>query len=200
MTTPITRPVSSILLQEILGFAPELLLDDIVDSANNSIYQCVNAMEPFLRRWVEQRSAPLEPPPDEPDWSPEAEIEQGLVAFQTLLENHVDIAFDFFDVWCRRNVFTFNPDLPIVVPHQQELDLSLEPERETELLTDIEELRRAIDNVRFLSQLKSLSTKNVTATQSASVLASRKTCSGGCNKSLEEAVGNIELSATFTGQ
>lgn len=142
-----TRQVSSTLLQEILGFAPELLLDDIVDSANNSIYQCVNAMEPFLRRWLEQRTSPLEPPPDDPEWSPEAEIEQGLVAFQTLLENHVDIAFDFFDVWCRRNVFAFNPDLPIVVPHQKDLNLNVEVEKETELYTDIEELRRAIDNV-----------------------------------------------------
>jgi kinetochore protein Mis12/MTW1 len=148
-----TRPVSSTLLQEILRFAPELFLDDIVDSANNAIYQCVNAMEPFLRRWLEQRTKPLEPPVDDPDWSPEAEIEQGLVAFQTLLENHVDIAFDFFDVWCRRNVFSFNPDLPIVVPHQRDLDLSIEPERETELFTDIDELRRGIDNASLPSHL-----------------------------------------------
>jgi len=140
------RPVSSTLLQEILGFAPELLLDDIVDSANNSIYQCVSAMEPFLRRWMEHRSKPL----NETEWNPEAEIEQGLVAFQTLLENHVDIAFDFFDVWCRRNVFTFNPDLPIVVPHQSGLELSIQPEQETEIFTDIEELRRSIDNQRRL--------------------------------------------------
>lgn len=145
------RPVSSTLLQEIVGFAPELLLDDIIDSANNSIYQSVNAMEPFIRRWMEQRPITLEPQADDPDWSAEAEIEQGLVAFQTLLENHVDIAFDFFDVWCRRNVFAFNPELPIVVPHQKGLNLSVEPEQETELFTDIEQLRRAIDNVSISS-------------------------------------------------
>ena len=44
------------------------------------------------------------------------EVEQGLVAFQTLLEHHTDIAFDFFEAWCLRNIFMIpSSDLPIVL-------------------------------------------------------------------------------------
>lgn len=72
---------------------------------------------------------------------------QGLVAFTTLLESHTDTAFDFFEVWSKRNIFYFSPDLPIVTPHQKGLDLTTRPEEEAELLTEIEELRRRIENV-----------------------------------------------------
>ena len=74
-------------------------------------------------------------------------VEQGLVAFSTLLESHSDIAFDFFEAWSLRNIFAFPKDLPIVVPHQRGLELNARPEEETELMADIEELRRKIENV-----------------------------------------------------
>ena len=47
--------------------------------------------------------------------------EVGLVAFQTLLEHHTDIAFDFFEAWCLRNlnIFMIPSDLPFVL-HQEE--------------------------------------------------------------------------------
>ena len=84
------------------------------------------------------------------DWDPTQEIEQGLVAFQTLLESHVDVAFDFFEAWSMRNIFAVPADLPIVAPHQAGLDLAGaadQPEREGELLAEVDELRRKVHAV-----------------------------------------------------
>lgn len=136
-----------ILMPEILGYSPELLLDDLVNCANQPIYQCVGALEPFLLRWADKRKAKK---PHE-DAETRAQIEQGLIAFETLLESHVDHAFDFLETWSLRNIFHFNPELPIVVPHQKGLDLTTTAEQESELFQEIEELRLKIDNVSSLS-------------------------------------------------
>jgi kinetochore protein Mis12/MTW1 len=81
------------------------------------------------------------------------EIEQGLVVFQTLLEHHTDIAFDFFEVWCLRNIFMIPlaSDLPIVLPHQEGLDFTITVEKEQELVDEVEQLRKYLDEVRSLS-------------------------------------------------
>ncbi|KAH9166572.1 hypothetical protein EDB89DRAFT_2232842 [Lactarius sanguifluus] len=75
-------------------------------------------MEDFLNRWAETR---LE---REPDWDADKELEQGLVSFQTLLEFHTDIAFDFFEAWSLRNIFAVPADLPLVAPHHAGLDFT----------------------------------------------------------------------------
>jgi kinetochore protein Mis12/MTW1 len=133
--------VPSTLLPELLGFSPQLLLDDIINSANDAVTETVDAMEEFLQRWAEERAEAAG------DWDSTQEVEQGLVSFQTLLESHTDIAFDFFEAWSLRNIFAFPADLPIVTRHHEGLNLEETPEREMELLAEIEELRRKIDNV-----------------------------------------------------
>lgn len=145
--TPMAKQVHHLLLPEILGFSPQLLLDDIINIANNAVQDGVNGMEEFLEKWVEARA---ERQTD--DWDSTQEVEQGLVAFQTLLEHHTDIAFDFFEAWSLRNIFAIPPDLPIVVPHQQNLDLTFPPEREQECLNELEQLRKQLDNVRTISR------------------------------------------------
>ncbi|KAG6895150.1 hypothetical protein C0992_002929 [Termitomyces sp. T32_za158] len=135
-----------LLLTEILGFSPQLLLDDIINIANNAVQDGVNGMEEFLQKWVEARA---ERQTDDRDST--QEVEQGLVAFQTLLEQHTDIAFDFFEAWSLRNIFAIPQDLRIAVPHQQNLDLTYPPEREQELLDEIEELRKQLENVHTIS-------------------------------------------------
>ncbi|KAG1899731.1 uncharacterized protein F5891DRAFT_930087, partial [Suillus fuscotomentosus] len=67
---------------------------------------------------------------------------------KTLLESHTDIAFDFFETWSLHNIFAIPADLSVVVPHQENLDLDCPPERETELMTEINELRRKLGAVR----------------------------------------------------
>ena len=85
------------------------------------------------------------------------EVEQGLVAFQTLLEYHTDIAFDFFEAWSLRNIFYIPPELEhgdvVVLPHYEGADLTggeggkavVEKERET--MEQIDELRKRLDEV-----------------------------------------------------
>ncbi|KAM5541895.1 hypothetical protein V8D89_004624 [Ganoderma adspersum] len=155
--------VPSVLLPELLGFIPQFLLDDIINIANDEARQSVDAMEQFLQRWADARAD--KPPTSsssnkekekDADWDPTQEIEQGLVAFQTLLESHVDVAFDFFEAWSMRNIFAVPADLPIVAPHQAGLDLAGaadQPEKESELLAEIDELRRKVHAQRKLKRL-----------------------------------------------
>jgi len=139
-----------LLLCEALGFSPQLLLDDIINIANNAVQDGVNGMEEFLQKWADERVAQG----DENDPKTRAnieetthEVEQGLVAFQTLLEYHTDIAFDFFEAWSLRNIFMIPPDLPVVLPHQEGLDLTVTPEQEQEAMDEVEELRKRLDGV-----------------------------------------------------
>ncbi|KAI8971300.1 Mis12 protein-domain-containing protein [Trametes punicea] len=148
MSAPAPPPtVPSVLLPELLGFIPQFLLDDIINIANDEAKQSVDAMEQFLQRWADARSEKTT------EWDPTQEIEQGLVSFQTLLESHVDVAFDFFEAWSMRNIFAIPADLPIVAPHQAGLNLEHPPEKEAELLAEIDELRRKLHAQRKLKRL-----------------------------------------------
>jgi len=144
--------VPPVLLPELLGDSPHFVLDTIVNISNNSVEHCVDAMEGFLTGWAEKRTDRLKDSGGD-DWDGRQEIEQGIVAFQTLLESHMDIALDFFEVWCMRNIFTIPAELPVVVPHQAGLMLDQPAGKEQELLSDIDDLRRRIQVVRipFLS-------------------------------------------------
>ena len=135
------KATPTVLVPELLSFSPHFLLDDIINIANDGVGRAVDAMEDFLNRWAETR---LE---REPEWDADKELEQGLVSFQTLLEYHTDIAFDFFEAWSLRNIFALPPDLPLVAPHHKELDLNQPPGREAELLAEIDELWREIEKV-----------------------------------------------------
>jgi len=143
-----SKTLPTTLLPEILGFSPQMLLDDIISEAGDAILQCLNATELFMRRWADARAETVGE-----NWDGVGAVEQGLVAFTTLLESYTDTAFDFFERWSLRNIFDFSPDLPIVAPHQKGLDLTTRPEEETELLTEIEELRRQIENQRRLKRV-----------------------------------------------
>lgn len=138
---PPASTVPSVLLPELLGFVPQFLLDDIVDTANDAVKQAVDAMEQFLERWATARRE------KNVEWDSTQEIEQGLVAFQTLLNTHVDIAFDFFETWSLRNIFAVPPELPLVAPHQEGLKMDWTAQEEEGLEKEIKELRRKIHAV-----------------------------------------------------
>ncbi|KAF8637183.1 hypothetical protein AX17_002980 [Amanita inopinata Kibby_2008] len=162
----------SLLLPEALGFSPQLLLDDIINIANNAVQDGVNGMEEFLQNWTDKRIS------RSPETEVESiqEVEQGLVAFQTLLEYHTDIAFDFFEAWSLRNIFAVPQELEVevVLPHHEGLDLTVggvEGERrEKELMDEIDELRQKLDNQRHLKRtltraLRTSSSKRKRASQ-----------------------------------
>ncbi|KAJ7902976.1 Mis12 protein-domain-containing protein [Mycena leptocephala] len=127
------------LLTEALGFSPQLLLDDIINVANHAVQDGVNGAEDFLQQ-----------PAQLGEMDRTQEIEQGLVAFQTLLEFHTDVAFDIFEAWSLRNIFAVPADLPLVLPHHEDLDFTHAPLREQELMDQVEGLRNSLENQRKL--------------------------------------------------
>lgn len=127
-------------LAEILGFPPQLLIDDLINTANESVTQALEGLDNFLYRWAEEH---------ENSEAVMLELDQGFHAFQTLLESHTDTAFDFFEVWALRNIFTIPPNVPIVAPHHEGLDLETGADEERALQTEIDELRHRLENVRI---------------------------------------------------
>ncbi|KAG8993248.1 hypothetical protein FRB90_000741 [Tulasnella sp. 427] len=129
--------IQQTILPDILGFAPQLLVDDLLDIGYDAIAKATGALEAYLENnWLPGR--PLED---------QNEAYAGLVAFQTLLQSHLDKAFDAFELWSLKNVFALpDPqDVPIVLPHQKGLDLTITEKEETDLTREIEELRAKVD-------------------------------------------------------
>ena len=145
----VTKTTHPLLICEALGFSPQLLLDDIINTANNAVQDGVNGMEEFLQKWADENPAKTQSGSGLESDAIMHEVEQGLVAFQTLLEYHTDIAFDFFEAWSLRNIFMIPSDLPIVLPHQEGLDFTVTVEKEQELVDEVEQLRKRLDEVRF---------------------------------------------------
>lgn len=177
--------VPSVLLPELIGFIPQFLLDDVINSANEATQQAVDAMEAFLER----RDATKQDPAD--TWKSAEELEKGLNAFQTLLESHVDIAFDFFEAWSLRNIFAIPADLPIVAPHQKGLNLSEPEERETELVQEIKDLRRQIQAVRgaSLPQTSCIYYPTIVATKASAIVHPRRACILRTARTLQSPLG-----------
>ena len=145
--------VPPLLLCEALGFSLQLLLDDIINIANTAVQDGVNGMEEFLQKWADERVAQGDKTDPNMHAKTTHEVEQGLVAFQTLLEYHTDIAFDFFEAWSLRNVFMIPPDFSIMLPHQEGLDLTVTPEQEQEAMDEVEELRKRLDGYVMYSPI-----------------------------------------------
>ena len=104
--------------------APRLtqsLIDDIINSINNLIYQAISSLENGLLSTPPERlgfaHTSTESIPDtDADGNveyPEArlEIENGLHQLETLLEATVDKAFDKFEIYVLRNILTVPDDL-----------------------------------------------------------------------------------------
>lgn len=131
-----------LLLPEALGFVPQLLLDDIINIANDSVANGIIGLEGYLQGWANQRAK------DHEDWDGSSELEHGLAAVETLLEHHTDVAFDFLEAWSLRNIFHIPGGLPYVLPQQEGLDLTTPPGREQELMDEIAGLRAKLEDVR----------------------------------------------------
>lgn len=107
--TPLANPAQS-------------LIDDIINSINNLIYQAISSLESGLLSTPPERlgfghaqNGSTIPDTDE-DGNvvyPEAqlEIENGLHQLETLLESTVDKAFDKFEIYLLRNILTVPEDL-----------------------------------------------------------------------------------------
>ncbi|KAF7302595.1 Mis12-domain-containing protein [Mycena chlorophos] len=130
------------LLTEALGFSPQLLLDDLINVANQTVQDGVNGLESYLQTRAEEKG----------QLDNNGEIEQGLVAFQTLLEFHTDVAFDFFEAWSLRNIFAVPAELQLVMRHNKGLDLGHSSRELKELREEIEQMRTEMFAQRKLRQ------------------------------------------------
>ncbi|KAI9932248.1 hypothetical protein ASPWEDRAFT_59346 [Aspergillus wentii DTO 134E9] len=170
------------LLTEHLSYTPLSLIDDVINSINNLIYQAISSLESGLLSTPPERlgfshanNGSTIPDTDE-DGNvvyPEAqlEIENGLHQLETLLEATVDKAFDKFEIYVLRNILTVPEDLLgwLRLSHYENLSFTPSPETPTpetilaqrKKLYETKRLNRSLKDERnrneaVISQLKSI--------------------------------------------
>lgn len=170
------------MLAEHFSYTPLSLVDDVINSINNLIYQAISSLEAGLLSTPPERlgfshasNGSTIPDTDE-DGNvvyPEAklEIENGLHQLETLLESTVDKAFDKFEIIVLRNSFRVDDDLLgwIRLKHYEGLDLNPAsnaptPETITALRKKLQETKKlnralkqeSVRNDAIISQLRSV--------------------------------------------
>ncbi|KAH8822877.1 Mis12-domain-containing protein [Flagelloscypha sp. PMI_526] len=144
-----TQSKKRLLLAEILGFSPALMLDDIVDITTNTSYEAIRAMEQLIETWGNDTQSHKKP---HTEAQISAESRDGIAVFESLIVNVSDTAVDSFENWCQRNVFDLSLDLPYVLPKQEGAQMDATPEKEQELLRELDELREKIHQRRLLKR------------------------------------------------
>ncbi|KAL1989666.1 hypothetical protein VTN49DRAFT_6863 [Thermomyces lanuginosus] len=151
------------LLTEHFSYTPLSLIDDIINSINNLIYQAISSLESGLLSTPPERlgfshdkNASTIPDTDADGnvQYPEAklEIENGLHQLETLLEASVDKSFDKFEIYVLRNILTVPEDLVnwLRLDHYANLSLSNDPDAPTPESIDL--LRRKLRETRKLQR------------------------------------------------
>ncbi|RDW90240.1 MIND complex subunit MTW1 [Aspergillus mulundensis] len=170
------------LLTEHFSYTPLSLIDDIINSINNLIYQAISSLETGLlsippeRLGFGQANNGSTIPDTDEDGNvvyPEAqlEIENGLHQLETLLEATVDKAFDKFEIFVLRNIFRVPDDLMgwIRLKHYENILLNPSPDAPTvetilairQKLQETKKLNRALKqesarNEVMIAQLKAI--------------------------------------------
>ncbi|KAJ6160365.1 hypothetical protein N7470_003761 [Penicillium chermesinum] len=132
------------LLTEHFSYTPLSLIDDIINSINNLIYQAISSLETGLlatppeRLGFSQATNGSTIPDTDEDGNivyPEAklELENGLHQLETLLEANVDKAFDKFEIYVLRNILTVPEDLHpwVRLKHYEGLTTTPSPDHPT---------------------------------------------------------------------
>ncbi|KAJ3138039.1 hypothetical protein HDU90_001515 [Geranomyces variabilis] len=135
-TSQTSRNASLELITEQLGWAPVSYVDDIINALNDLAYKGISSFEQWLRAYG------LE----------EEETEKGLAATETLFENSIDKYFDKFELLVLQSIFVVPTNLPIRLPHHEELDFSVTAADEAEADEEIVELRKAIASAQYLAR------------------------------------------------
>lgn len=138
-----------LLLTEILGVAPQTLLDDYVNVGNENVRNITESIEETLEYFISNPSSGLSQ--SERD-AYKNELETGIIEFQTLLDSHTDWSFDKFETWCWRNTFMISPEVMkcMAVPHQKGLDLTISEREEKETREELAFLRGKLEAVSAL--------------------------------------------------
>lgn len=144
---------STVVLTEHLGYAPIAVIDDIINSANQVLYRCTDAMENFLRAKYPKGTTRLpkettavngeeDRKPDTEEVDISEEIELGTAKLETLFESVVDLCFDKYELYVLRNLLVVPKDLIddgwFRLEHQKDLDFSV--------LKEVEQIRKEAKN------------------------------------------------------
>ncbi|KAJ1663350.1 hypothetical protein IW140_001899 [Coemansia sp. RSA 1813] len=123
------------LVVEHFGFLPITFIDEIINSANDTIYRATDALCKFVEK--EQGSSEA--------------TSQAVTKAETLLEHAVDKNFDKFELYALRNLFNIPQGLEdyIVMPHQSQdviasSDSPVFAEDEAALDKELDDLRRQL--------------------------------------------------------
>ncbi|EXJ90047.1 hypothetical protein A1O3_03115 [Capronia epimyces CBS 606.96] len=151
-----TSQAATSLLTEHLQYTPLSLIDDIINSVNNFVYQGVGSLETGL----------LSTPPeklgfkavgggdgDGPEF-PDAkqEIEEGLHKLETLLNSTVDKNFDKLEIYVLRNVLSVPADLVNWVRLSHYENISYPPSENAPTAESVQLLRRKLAASRAVSR------------------------------------------------
>ncbi|KAL5342441.1 Mis12 protein-domain-containing protein [Aspergillus crustosus] len=172
------------LLTEHFSYTPLSLIDDIINSINNLIYQAISSLETGLHSTPPERlgfahanTGSTIPDTDE-DGNvvyPEAqlEIENGLHQLETLLEATVDKAFDKFEIFVLRNIFRVPDDLMGWIRLKHYENISLISSHDAPTVDVILALRQKLQETKKLNRaLKQESARNdVVISQLKTILA-----------------------------
>ncbi|CAI7641884.1 unnamed protein product [Penicillium bialowiezense] len=160
------------LLTEHFSYTPLSLIDDIINSINNLIYQAISSLESGLLNTPPERlgfshaNNGITIPETDDDGNvlyPEAklEIENGLHQLETLLETNVDKAFDKFEIYVLRNILTVPEDLLPYVRLKHYEGLSFGSSADTPTPETIHAQRRKLFETKKLNRsLKEESARN----------------------------------------
>ncbi|GAB1217923.1 hypothetical protein ATERTT37_007166 [Aspergillus terreus] len=152
------------LLTEHFSYTPLSLIDDVINSINNLIYQAISSLESGLLSTPPERlgfshaaNGSTIPDTDE-DGNvvyPEArlEIENGLHQLETLLESTVDKAFDKFEIVVLRNTFRVDEELLGWVRLKHYENLTLRPPPDAPTPESILAQRRKLQETKKLNRL-----------------------------------------------
>lgn len=167
------------LLTEHLQYTPLSLIDDIIDSVNNFIYQGVGSLETGLFSTPPERlgfksNKSREESSDGTDAGnveAKQEIEEGLHKLETLLNSTVDKNFDKFEIYVLRNILSVPVDLANWIRLGHYTGITYPPPENAPTPDDISLLRRKVaasrnvaralaaehaQNEKILSQLRAL--------------------------------------------
>ncbi|GKZ39997.1 hypothetical protein AbraIFM66950_001855 [Aspergillus brasiliensis] len=160
------------LLTEHFSYTPLSLIDDIINSINNLIYQAISSLETGLLATPPERlgfshanNGSTIPDTDE-DGNviyPEAqlEIENGLHQLETLLEATVDKTFDKFELFVLRNTFKVPDDLMGWIRLKHYENLNLDPPSDAPTPDTISAQRKKLHETKKLNRaLKQESARN----------------------------------------
>ncbi|RMZ76389.1 hypothetical protein DV737_g4862, partial [Chaetothyriales sp. CBS 132003] len=154
MATDSSQPATA-LLTEHLQYTPLSLIDDIINSVNNFIYQGVGSLEAGLVSTPPERLGfkPAAGDDGEPDFSAaKKEIEEGLHQLETLLNATVDRNFDKFEIYVLRNILTVPADLAPWVRLSHYHGLEYPPAQDAPSVEQVQLLRRKLTASRALSK------------------------------------------------